>query len=165
MKYLKWTVVGFLAFLLSTSMFQAFRIGGVLFSTGVILSVIATILYGIREGLTATLVYAVFVDLFASRLLGINLLIYAVLVLLIDYTAREFYRNSILMPLLYFIVVTILYHFLYLIMMFLFGAVIPLEELLLSVILEVIYNSLLGYLAYYLIFWKTKGFKLGENNV
>lgn len=165
MKYLKWSFLGFLAFLLSTSMFQAFRIAGVLFNTGLILAFVVTVLSGWKEGLAATMVYAVFVDLFASRLLGINLLIYVLIVLAIDFTAKEFYRNSILMPLLYFVVLTVNYHLFYLVMMFLFGAVIPLEQLAISVVIEVVYNTVLGYVVYYLAFWKTKGFKLGENNV
>lgn len=165
MKYVKWTLVGFLSFLMSTSMFQAFRIGGVLFNTGLILAFVATVLGGLKEGLTATIVYAVFVDLFASRLLGINLLIYVLLVIAIDYTAREFYRNSVLMPLLYFVVLTINYHLFYLVMMFMFGAVIPLEQLAIGVFIEVVYNTVLGYLVYYFAFWKTKGYKLGENHV
>lgn len=165
MKYVKWSFVGFLTFLLSTSMFQAFRIAGVLFNSGVILAVVVTIIHGWKEGLASIITYAIFVDLFASRLLGINLLIYVALVIAIEFTSREFYRNSILMPFLYFVVVTLSYHLLYLVMMFLFGAVIPIEQLVFSIVVEIVYNSVLGYLVYYLAFWRTKGFKLGENHV
>ncbi len=161
-----WSVViGFLTFVLSTTFFQLFRISGVVFNAGIILVVCTAALWGIKESLISTLTYAVLVDLFASRMLGINFLIYLLLIFVIYKFSEEFYTNSFLLPVILLIGSTVIFHTVYAFFMLVFRALIPMSDLFPRILMELLYNSAVGFMCYYLVFYLKKGFALGREHV
>lgn len=165
MKHLKWIFLGFIVYILAGSLFQNLRFYDSIFNAGIILAVVATSLFGLRQGLLSTITFAVLTDFFTSRVLGINLLIFFILIFIIDYIVGQLYKNSVTMPLILFSLSTVLFHLLYLIIMFLFQSIPEFSVLLKKIMIELIYNILIGYLVYYIIFKNVRGHRLGEENV
>lgn len=158
-------MVGFLAFVLATTIFQFFRIHGVLFNTGVVLAVCSVVVIGLKEGLISTLVYASLVDLFASRLLGINVLIYLVILFLLYKVKDVFYAKSLALPFLLISGATVVFQVLYAILMSVFRAMIPWAYFFSSLGIELLYNLVIGLLCYSLLFRISKGHTIGSDDV
>ncbi len=150
-------VVGFLAFVLTTTIFQFFRIHGILFNTGIVLSVCAIVVFGLKEAMISTLVYATLVDLFVSRLLGVNFLIYFIILFLLEKVKDEFYVSSMALPTLLITLSTFLFQGLYAFVMSIFGAMIPWSYFFTTLCIELLYNVVIGLLCYRLLFRIAKG--------
>lgn len=165
MKAAIFALVGILSFWLSTTVFSFLRIGDSLFNMGTILAVVITVLYGARYGYISACTYSALVDVFASRLLGINLLFAVGVVSAVYFVSRELYSNSVTMPGIMIISATILYHIMYFLIMFFSLSLPPMEPLLKKIAIEIIYNLAVGYFIYYIMFKNVKGFRLGEDNV
>ncbi|MDO4799739.1 MAG: hypothetical protein Q4A52_04395 [Bacillota bacterium] len=165
---MKWyfvPIVAVLSYVLSTTIFQVLRIHNTLFHTGIILTVILTILTGIRNGLIYSAIYALLIDLFVSKFLGLNLLLLPSVALAVHFVSVHLYNNSITMPALMFVLGTVAYHAAYYIIMFLFRSALPIASVFDKFLIEVVYNLVVGYLIYFLLFRFVKGFRLGDNNV
>lgn len=157
--------IGLLSFFWATSIFQFFRIGGVVFNTGIIVAVCTALLCSRNCFFAAVLVYAAFVDLFASRLLGINFAIYLCMALLLSYASEEFYVKSAVLPLILLVLSTLFYHMFYFLIMSVGRALLQTEDIIRIVLIETAYNAVVGFLAYALMFRLVRGHRLGKENV
>lgn len=157
--------LGALVFILSATIFPFLRIGGILFSAGIVLAVVSTLLGGLRRGMLATLTYAVMQDMFLSRLLGINLTVYIMIVWMLHRISREMYEESMTLPALMLFQATLHYHLVYFLIMKVFGLAIPFAAFLRITALELAYNILAGGLVYVIAFRLVKGYKPGSKNV
>lgn len=150
-------LTGFVAFFLSSTFFQYFRIFGVIFNAGVVMTTLFALCSDKKNTLASAAVYGSLVDLYASRLLGINLLIYLVIAISMLHLAATLYKESVTLPYLLFFLSTAVYHIIYIFIMILFRIQLSPSELAGVFFLESIYNILIGIGIYYLIMKTAKG--------
>lgn len=157
--------VGILVFWLATTIFQNLRIGGVLFNCGLILAVCAALLFGRASAFSAVITYAVLVDLYASRFMGINLAIYSLITYLASISRDELYAESVSLPLFLLAGGSLMYDALYGIIMLPFSYALPFMSFLRIAAIGAIYNLVLGYVLYRILFRIVKGYRLGREHV
>lgn len=154
---MKSAAIGFSAFLLSVTGFQYFRISGILFNTGILLIVLSAIFFEKKQTLIAVSVYACFVDLFASRFLGIHVLIYAAILFLVFRAVDLLYRGSVLLPVLLSVGSTFVFHLLYYFVLIVFRISPPFAILVRILAVETLYNAALGFVCYLILNRMTGG--------
>lgn len=151
---------GFITYFLASSWLQYFRIFGVVFNAGIVMITILALCSDRKNTLAATAVYACMVDLYASRLLGINLLLYLSVAFLMLHLVDTLYKESITLPYFLFLLSTFVYNVVYFLIMSLFRFPISLSESVRVFLIESIYNIPVGIGMYYLISkWQRAGTK------
>ncbi len=136
-------------FILQSTIFQYFRIFGVLANSALILVVIISLLCGRKKGVAAGFLAGILQDLFFSRAIGIHILIYISIAYLIGGLENKIFKDNIVAPLILVTVSTLGYHLFYYVIMFFLSHEIDILFILRNVFsIEVIYNVVLGVLVY-----------------
>jgi rod shape-determining protein MreD len=136
-------------FILQATVLQHFRIDGVLPNTALIIVVIISILYGRKKGIASGIIAGVLQDIFFSKGLGINILIYTFTAYSIGGFESRVFKDNYLTPLLLLSLSTFFYHSIYFVLMhFLRHSVTYLSVLKTVTVTETIYNSILGIIIY-----------------
>ncbi len=157
--------IGLFSFFLSATIFQFFRIGGVVFNSGIIAAICTMLLCDRRCAFVAVLLYAVFVDLFVSRLLGVNLSIYLCMLVMLGNLVDEFYVKSVTLPFILLALCTLFYHAFYFVVMYVTASLLPAQDIFRIVAIEMLYNLLVGFFVYRAAFRVVRGHSLGKENV
>ncbi|MDO4753438.1 MAG: rod shape-determining protein MreD [Bacillota bacterium] len=148
---MKGAITGFVTYLLATSWIQYFRFFGVIFNAGIVLVVLFALLSDRKNTISAAFVYGILVDFYASRLLGINLLLYLLIAFVMLKLVERLYRESITLPYLLFFISTAMYYAGYMFIMAVFRMSLPFSVILKILMLETLYNLLVGIGMYYLV--------------
>lgn len=144
-----------LNFIFQSTIFQFFRISGILANTGLILVVAISILYGRETGLSTGFLTGVLQDIFFSKAIGINILIYLLIAYTIGGLRRKLFKDNYLTPAILIVLATFFYHLSYFIIMYflknsisfslIFKDILPIESLLNIVIGLLIYKKFYEY--------------------
>lgn len=141
-------------FLLQSTIFQHLRIANVLPNTALIIIVIISILNGRKKGITAGVLAGLLQDLFFSRAIGVNTLIYVLIGYVIGGLEKKLFKDNYLTPIFLISLSTLFYHVIYFVIMYFLksdiGFMFMLEKIFL---VEFIYNCVIG-IFIYRIFYK-----------
>lgn len=143
-------VSGLITFFLSTTILQYFRLFGVLLNAGVVLVTFFALCSDKKNTFAFAAVYGVLVDFYASRFLGINLLLYIVIAFVVLRLVETLYKESITLPYLLYALSTFVYYLGYVLFMAVFRMILPFSELFRVFLIELIYNVSVGIGIYYL---------------
>ncbi|GAU77419.1 rod shape-determining protein MreD [Fusibacter sp. 3D3] len=164
MKYRYVILIGLANFILMSTIFQIFRINDALPNFCIILSIVFVALVSDKHAYVYVVTYGALQDIFLGKILGINILIYILIVFLIIRLERVMFKGNFLTPVFLIAFGTIFYHMVFYIMMFFLQSTIPLSLLIVKIATEIVYNSILGLIFYAVIFKKLNGYKLGDFN-
>ncbi len=143
------TLIVVVNFLLQTTIFQYFRIAGILPNTALIIVVVVSILSGRKKGITAGVLAGILQDLFFSRAIGVNTGIYVLIGYIIGGLEKKLFKDNNLTPLFLINFSTVFYHLVYLIIMYFFKIPINFWSIFRRIIIiEAIYNALIGIIVY-----------------
>ncbi|MCG8538903.1 MAG: rod shape-determining protein MreD [Clostridia bacterium] len=141
-------------FILQTTIFQYFRVAGILLNTALLIVVTISTIYGRKDGVTAGILAGLLQDLFFSKAIGINILIYASIGYIIGGIEDKIFKDNYITPSLLISCSTLYYHTLYFVLMYFLRYAIIYMDILKSVVLvEMIYNLIVG-IIFYRIFYR-----------
>ncbi|WP_432664231.1 rod shape-determining protein MreD [Wukongibacter baidiensis] len=141
-------------FILQSTIFQYFRIGGILPNTALLIVVTISILYGRKRGVMTGIIAGLLQDLFFGKAIGINILIYSSIGYIIGGVENKVFKDNLVTPFLFILSTTIYYHSIYFVFMhFLRQPVNYLTVLKSVVMIEVVYNLVVG-IVFYRIFYR-----------
>lgn len=136
-------------FLLQSTIFQYFRIAGILPNTALVIIVIISILNGRKKGITAGIITGLLQDLFFSRAIGVNTLIYMLIGYIIGGFEKKLFKDNLLTPIFLITVSTFFYHSVYFLLMYFlnqpFNFLFVLRKI---ALIEAIYNLFIGIFIY-----------------
>jgi len=141
-------LIALINFIFQSTWLQFFRLNGVLPNTSLILVVVFGALYGKKEGLYMALFAGVFQDLFLSKVLGVNLLIYVIVAWIIGSFEESLFKDNFLTPLVLTAVSTLSYHAIWLGIMYIFRSSIDYNLMTRVLILETIINGIISIFLY-----------------
>ncbi len=141
-------------FIFQSTIFQYFRISGILPNTALLIVITVSVIYGKKEGVTAGVICGILQDIFFSKALGINLLIYLSIGYIIGGLENKVFKDNYVTPLLFIIFTTVYYHSIYFVFMhFLRHSINYITVLQGTILPETIYNCIVG-TVFYRIFYK-----------
>jgi len=140
-------------FILQSTILGHLRIAGILPNTALIIIVTVSIIYGRKEGMIAGVVSGLLQDIFFSKAIGINILIYLSIGYIIGGVENKVFKDNYITPLLFIFFATIYYHSIYFIFMHFLKQSISYFSVFRSIILiEVIYNAIVGVTFYRVLY-------------
>jgi len=143
-------------FIFQSTLIQGLSIKGVLPNTALILIVIISIFYGREKGLIASTTAGFLQDMYFSKAIGINLLIYSLISYGIGGFKTKLMRENILTPILLIFISTITYYFFLCIILFFLREKLDILYILKDVILlETLLNIGIGLIIYKLLYKRT----------
>lgn len=154
----------FVNFILSSTILQIFRINGSLPNMTIVISVVLASLSTKRNAFTFALLSGAVQDVFLGRLLGVNFIIYGLVVYITINLIEVMFKGNSLTPIFLIGLGTVIYHTTFYVIMFFFQTTIPFELLYLKISTEVIMNSIIGFFIYSWVFKRVHGYKLGDFN-
>ena len=164
MKYHTIIIIAIVNFIFSSTIFQLFRINDALPNFCIILSIILASLGNSRQAYLFALISGLMQDVFLGRMIGVNFLIYGLIVMITVNLIEIMFKGNFITPVFLIAVGTVFYHFVFYIIMFFVQSTIPFELMAIKIGTEVIYNGVLGYLIYSKAFKKVHCYKLGDFN-
>lgn len=164
MKYRYIVLIGFVNFILMSTVFQIFRINDALPNLCIILSIPLIALLSDKHAYVYAITYGAFQDVFLGKILGINLILYVLIVYLITRLEKIMFKGNFLTPVFLIALSTFIYHLGFYIFMFFLQSTIPLGLMYTKILTEMIYNSIIGLILYAIIFKRLNGYKLGDFN-
>lgn len=141
-------LIALLNFIFQSTWLQFFRINGVLPNTSLILVVVFGALFGKREGLYMALFAGAFQDVFLSKILCINLLIYTVVAWIIGSFEESLFKDNFLTPLVITGVSTLSYHMIWMGIMYIFRSNINGNLIVKVLIMETVLNGIISVFIY-----------------
>ena len=162
---IRYTVLlAIVTFIFSSTIFPSFRINDALPNLCIILSIVFLVLFSESHAYTFVIVYGGLQDVFLSRVMGIHLIAYLIVVYFLSKWIDVLFKGNFLTPAFLMLVSTWLYHLVYYLIAFFMQIALPLNILLERVLTESIMNVVLGILLYAIVFKKVNGYKLGDYN-
>ncbi len=164
MKYRTVVILGLITFLLSSTLLQIIRFNDALPNLCIILCIVLTVLYSPKHGYVFAITTGMLNDIFLSKVLSVNLIIYILIVFVVYRLSDLMFRGNFLTPIFLTIISTLMYHVLFYIFMFFLQSTVPLSLLYVKIITEIVMNSVLTLLIYRVIFKRINGYQLGDFN-
>lgn len=141
-------------FILQSTVFQYFRISGILPNTALLIVVTVSVICGRKEGLTAGALCGVLQDIFFSKALGMNILIYLSIGYIIGGVENKVFKDNYITPLLFIVFTTVYYHSIYFVFMhFLRHSINYIDILKTTILPEMVYNCVVG-IIFYRVFYR-----------
>ncbi|MFZ5965931.1 MAG: rod shape-determining protein MreD [Bacillota bacterium] len=136
-------------FLLQSTLFQHFRVFDVLPNTALIIVVLFALLWGSKRGATIGFFTGLLQDIFFSKLIGINTLIYMIIGYQVGYFEKKIFKENYLTPVFFVGISTILYHLFHYVISYMYNTRVELFAVFKGIVItEVIYNALLSFYLY-----------------
>lgn len=157
-------LLAFVNFIFSSTLFQLLRINGTLFNSCIIISVILAALSTKENAIIFALISGALQDVFLGRILGVNFILYALIVYLTIQLIEVMFKGNFITPIFLLFMGTFVYHFGFYVLMFFLQSTIPLALLYSKIVTEILLNSILGFIVYAYAFKKVHGYKLGDFN-
>ncbi|MDN5352533.1 MAG: rod shape-determining protein MreD [Clostridiales bacterium] len=151
-------------FILSSTLFQIFRINDTLPNLVIVFSVVLLALTSERDAYVFAAISGALQDVFLGRMLSINLILYIAVVYLASRLIVVLFKGNYITPVFLIAGCTLFYHATFYLIVFFFQATVPLSLIYHKILTEIIYNSVLGMLIYSRIFKWVYGYKLGDYN-
>jgi len=164
MKYRYIVLIALLNFIFASTLLQLFRINDALPNFCIILSIVLASLSTDRHAYLFAAVSGLLQDFFLGRMLGVNLMLYLLIVFFTLYLIEIMFKGNFLTPIFLILFGTLFYHFSFYIIMFFVQSTIPLSMMIVKIMTELIYNIILGYWVYAFVFKQVHGYKLGDFN-
>lgn len=164
MKYRYIILIAFANFILSSTLLQLFRINDALPNFCIILSIVLASLSTDRNAYMFAGVSGLLQDFFLGRMLGVNLLLYVLIVYFTLYLIEIMFKGNFLTPIFLILFGTVFYHFSFYLIMFFVQSTIPISMMIVKIITEIVYNIFIGYWIYAFVFKQVHGYKLGDFN-
>lgn len=153
-------LIALINFIFQSTWLQYFRINGVLPNTSLILVVVFGALYGRREGLYMALFAGAFQDMFLSKVLCVNLMIYVIVAWIIGTFEASLFKDNFITPLFITGVSTVSYNLIWLAVMYLFRSSVD-SNLVIKIFLgETALNSIISVFVYGIMLKRIYGYGL-----
>ncbi len=149
-------------FILSSTVFQSFRILETLPNFCIIMSIVYLALYSERHAYTFVAVFGLLQDVFLGRIFGMNLIAYLLMLYAISKIIGVLFKANYMTPLFLLILSTGIYHIVFYVIAFFFQITIPIQILIGRVAVEIILNTLIGTFIYARVFKAINGYRLGD---
>jgi len=150
-----------LVFILQTTIFQSFRLFGVVPNLNVLMIILLTALLNRWIGIRGAVYLGILQDLFVSPALGLHTLVYVIIAVVISIFEDQVFRDNVIAVLLMIVASTLLYHGLFWVISYFMDMQMSLQDLLFKVLfVEGFYNLLLGYPLYHMLFKRLNGYNL-----
>ncbi|KXG77063.1 rod shape-determining protein MreD [Thermotalea metallivorans] len=143
-------------FIFQTTLFQHFRIFGVLPNTTLIIVIVFAILWGRKRGAMVGFFSGALQDILFGTILGLNALIYMLLGFSVGSFENKIFKDNAITPIFFTVLGTIFYHLLYYLIIYatqnkidfavIFGKIIAIETVCNSILSGFAYNKLFHYL-------------------
>ncbi|MBN2260343.1 MAG: rod shape-determining protein MreD [Clostridiales bacterium] len=154
-------ILALLIFLLQTTFFQLFRIMGVVPNLLLISIVISVLILDNREGIYLAVFFGLLQDIFASKAIGISILIYLIISLVLYSIKEVFLSDYKLSAILSVFISTISYHLLYYSISILLRDTTRSFHYIVEIgFLEAMYNTVVIYVFYGFVFNHIKGYEI-----
>jgi rod shape-determining protein MreD len=147
-----------------STLFQQFRVFGVLANLCIVFSIIFAILFSEQHGYIFAIVSGLLQDTFLGKVLFVNTIIYTVLIYLTVRIEKIMFKGNDLTPIFLIGMATVFYHLMFFAFMFLLQSTIPIHQLAANILIEVILNCTIGLIIYRFVFKNVFGYKLGDYN-
>jgi len=148
-------------FILQTTIFQSFRIFGVLPNLSVIVIILLTALLNRWIGIRGAIYLGILQDLFVSPALGLHTSVYVIIAVVISIFEDQVFRDNVIAVIMMIVASTLMYHSLFWIISYFMDMQIPLKDLIFKVLfIEGFYNLLLGFPLYHMLFKRLNGYNL-----
>jgi len=157
-------VMVFINFILMSTIFQQFRINGVMPNFIIIFSIIFAVLYSEQHGYVFAIISGLLQDTFLGKVLFINTVIYIFLVFLAVRVERIMFKGNDLTPFFMIGFSTLIYHLTFFLFMFFLQSAIPIHQIASKIVTETILNIVIGLFVYRVIFKRVFGYRLGDYN-
>ncbi|BEP29927.1 rod shape-determining protein MreD [Helicovermis profundi] len=115
-------LISIFVFLIQSTILQFFRIYGIIPNISLVMIVTFTLIYGKKEGYIFAIGVGILQDVFLSKALSINLIIYTSIVFIISLFYEKLFKDNFLTPIITIIFATFIYHIMFLLFMYLIGA-------------------------------------------
>jgi rod shape-determining protein MreD len=136
-------------YILQSTVLQSLKIAGVSANFTLILVIVVTIVYGIEKGLFAAVVSGLFVDVFLSMAVGLNLFILVIITVLISIIGRPLFTGNKLTLVFMTAISTVIYHLMYFFFMYFLNKGVSISEVMTQIVpIEIVYNSIVCVMAY-----------------
>lgn len=150
-----------LTYLFQVTLLQSFRIWGVSPNLNVILIILLTALLNRWIGIRAAVYLGVLQDFFVSPAIGLHTLVYVVIAIVISIFEDQVFRDNVIAVLLMIWTSTLMYHGLFFLISYFLDMQMPVQVLIFKVlIIEGLYNLVIGFPLYHLLFKKLNGYRL-----
>lgn len=150
-------LIAIINFILLSTIFQYFRIYDVIPNTILVLLVSITMITNRKYGFVFAITSGILCDVFLSRVLVINLIIYLVIVFFLSLFEESLFEGNFVTPIFMIGISTAIYYSIYFILMFLLNSLIPIELIIDKLLVEVIYNCVIGMFVYFYMYRKVNG--------
>ncbi len=153
-------LLALLTYILETSVFQMVRISGVMPNVSLVLVVTFCVVFGRREGMILGAFSGLLTDLFVTKVLGINFMLYLLIAWVIGSLEDSIFKDNFLTPIVLTAVSTIVYQAIYLGIFFLFRSPFDDTRLFMIVGIEIVLNAIVGVFLYGWLFKRQYGYGL-----
>ena len=164
MKYRYIILLAIANYILASTIMQLFRINGALPNFVIIFSVVLASLSSSRSAYIFAFTSGAMQDIFLGRMLGVNFLIYGIIVYIVLYLIEIMFKGNFITPIFLMAMGTLIYHFVFYLIMFFVQSTIPFSLMLTKIMTEVLLNAIIGYFFYAAVFKRVHGYKLGDFN-
>jgi rod shape-determining protein MreD len=151
-------------FILSSTILPSFRINDALPNFCIIISIVFLVLFSENHAYAFAIVYGGLQDIFLSRVIGIHMVSYLVIIYFLSKWIEVLFKGNFLTPAFLMVVSTMMYHLVYYLLAFFMQIALPLSILIERILTESLINTLLGVILYAIVFKKVNGYKLGDYN-
>lgn len=160
MKHRYVAIFSLILFILQTTVLQYVDIQGVTPNLSLIMTVILVLLYGNPTGVVFAVVSGVLQDSMMSKVLSINLIIYALIAMVIGLIEEKIFKDNFITPIVLIAISTVFYNVVFFLFMYLIKSPIHYSGLVMRISIEVIENVVIGMFIYKWAFKKVVGYSL-----
>jgi len=160
MKHRYVAIFSLILFILQTTVFQYVDIQGVTPNLPLIVTVILVLLYGNPTGVVFAVVSGFLQDTMMSKVLSINLMIYALIAMGIGLIEGKIFKDNFITPIVLISISTVFYNLVFFLIMYLIKSPIHYSGLTMRMLIEVFENVVIGMFIYKWAFKKVVGYSL-----
>lgn len=146
---IRWIIlIAFFAFFLESTLLQYIRPFGVMLDLSLIIMVVLAMIHGERTGYLAALFCGALRDLIYSEVIGVNILVFIIIIWLLGKLGRTYFKDNYLTSFILTFMMTIIYNAFYYCINFVFDYRFNLDQSLPIMVVQPIINGLLAYVIY-----------------
>lgn len=136
-------------FILQSTILQSLKIAQISANYTLVLVIVVTIIYGVEKGLFTAVLSGLFVDVFLSMAIGLNLFILVIISVLISIIGRPLFTGNKFTLVFMTAISTTLYHLMYFFFMYFLNKGVSITDVMTQIVpIEVIYNSIVCVIVY-----------------
>ncbi|GAB6109599.1 rod shape-determining protein MreD [Fusibacter bizertensis] len=164
MKYRYIILMAIVNYILASTIMQLFRINGALPNFVIVISIVLASLSSSKSAYLFAFVSGAMQDVFLGRMLGVNFIIYGLIVYLVLLLIEVMFKGNFITPIFLMAIGTLIYHLFFYLIMFFVQSTIPFSLMITKIMTEVLLNAIIGYFIYAIVFKRVHGYKLGDFN-